>query len=91
MKVFAGDIVFAKAGRDKDKPFVVTEVLDEQYVLLADGRRRRVDKPKKKKLKHLLKSDHTSAYICEKLQAGVKVTNPDLRKVLAEFNESHDA
>ncbi len=91
MKVFAGDIVYAKAGRDKDKPFVVTEVLDEQYVLLADGRQRRAEKPKKKKVKHLLKSGHASVYIQQKLQTGVKVTNPDLKKVLAEFNESHDA
>lgn len=89
--VFAGDIVFAKAGRDKDKPFVVTEVLDEQYVLLANGRKRRVEKPKKKKVKHLLKSGHAAVNVQQKLQTGMKVTNPDIKKALAEFNELHDA
>lgn len=91
MEVFAGDIVYSKAGRDKDKPFVVLSVLDSQYALLADGRLRRVDQPKKKKIKHLLKSGHSSVYIIEKLAEGAKVTNPDLKKVLAEFLNEHDA
>ncbi len=90
MEVFAGDIVYSKAGRDKDKPFVVLSVVDSQFVLLADGRLRRVDQPKKKKIKHLLKSGYSSAYIAEKLAEGAKVTNPDLKKVLAEFLNEHD-
>ena len=85
MDVFAGEVVYSKAGRDKDKPFVVLEVIDGQFVMLADGRMRRVDKPKKKKMKHLLKSGYTSSYIQEKLAEGVKVTNPDLKRVLAEL------
>ena len=91
MEVFAGDIVFSKAGRDKEQPFVVLEVLDAQYVLLADGRMRRVDKPKKKKIKHLLKSGHAAEAVREKLTAGMKVTNPDLKRALAEFLGECDA
>jgi len=91
LDIFAGDIVYSKAGRDKDKVFVVLSVLEGQYALLADGRLRRVDKPKKKKLKHLLKSGHASSYIAEKLSEGMKVTNPDLKKVLAEFLNDVDA
>ena len=51
MELSAGDIVYSKAGRDKDKFFIVLEVLDSDYVLLADGGTRGVDKPKKKKLR----------------------------------------
>ncbi|MBQ4517030.1 MAG: RNA-binding protein [Clostridia bacterium] len=91
MDVFAGDIVYSKAGRDKDKAFVVLSVSDSQYAMLADGRKRLVDQPKKKKLKHLLKSGHSSAYIANKLAEGEKVTNPDLKKVLAEFLNEYDA
>ena len=91
MDVFAGEIVFSKAGRDKDKPFVVMKVIDAQYVFLADGRLRRVDQPKKKKIKHLLKSGHVASYIQQKLDAGVKVTNPDLKRALAEFLGDCDA
>ncbi len=43
----------AKSGRDKGKKLVVTEVIDNEYVMIADGRRRKIEKPKKKKIKHL--------------------------------------
>ncbi len=85
MDVFAGDIVFSKAGRDSDRPFVVLAVLDSQYALLADGRLRRVDKPKKKKIKHLSKSGQVAQTVREKLSEGTKVTNIDLKRVLTEF------
>jgi len=91
LEVFAGDIVFSKAGRDKEQPFVVLKVIDAQYVFLADGRTRRVDKPKKKKLKHLLKSGHVAPAVKEKLEADMKVTNPDLKRALAEFLGDCDA
>ncbi|MBR6729461.1 MAG: KOW domain-containing RNA-binding protein [Clostridia bacterium] len=91
MEVFAGEIVFSKAGRDKERPFVVLEVIDTQYVLLADGRLRRVDQPKKKKIKHLLKSGHVAQDIQEKLSAGMKVTNPDLKRALTAFLGDCDA
>ncbi len=91
MDVFAGDIVYSKAGRDKEKPFVVLEVLSTEFVLIADGRLRRVEKPKKKKMKHLLKSGHASGYLQTKIAEGERVTNPDVKKVLAEFLEEHDA
>ncbi len=70
---------------------MVLSVSDSQYAMLADGRKRLVDQPKKKKLKHLLKSGHSSAYIANKLAEGEKVTNPDLKKVLAEFLNEYDA
>ena len=47
-----GSIVKAKAGRDKDMFFVVLR-LEKDYAYIANGRRRRVEKPKKKKLIHL--------------------------------------
>ncbi|MBR7164458.1 MAG: RNA-binding protein [Clostridia bacterium] len=91
MNVFAGDIVYAKAGRDKDTPFVVLEVLDDEYVWLANGRRRKVEKPKKKKIKHLQKSKYTSLLVQEKLKNGGFVTNPDVKRALAEILNDHDA
>ncbi len=91
MNVFAGDIVFSKAGRDKESPFVVLAVTDAQYAMLADGRVRRVDKPKKKKIKHLLKSGHVASKIQEKLNSDMRVTNLDLKRVLAEFLNEYEA
>ena len=48
-----GMIVKSLAGRDKHRAFVVVGRLDEEHLLIADGRLRRIDKPKKKKLRHL--------------------------------------
>lgn len=87
MNFCAGDIVISKAGRDKDKHFVVLSVIDEQFVSLADGSLRRVDNPKRKKWKHLENTGNVSALVKEKISAGVRVTNPDLKKELAKFNQ----
>ncbi len=86
MNFCAGDIVISKAGRDKDKHFIVLAIVDEQFVLVADGDLRRVDRPKRKKWKHLENTGSQSAFIQEKLSAGVRVTNPDLKKELAQYN-----
>lgn len=48
-----GSIAFSKCGRDRNRVFVIVGVSDEQHVLIIDGRTRKIDKPKKKKLKHL--------------------------------------
>ena len=49
-----GRVVLSKAGRDKGHYFVVMEVLDECHVAIANGCQRKVDNPKKKKIKHLV-------------------------------------
>lgn len=49
----AGDIVLATAGKDKGKIFLLT-CCDNGYGLIANGRRRKVQSPKKKSLKHLV-------------------------------------
>lgn len=50
-----GQIVESRSGRDKGQCFIVYDILDDQYVLLVDGKLRKLSKPKKKKLKHLQK------------------------------------
>ena len=49
----AGRAVVSTQGHDKGRAFVVVKVLDERYVLLADGDTRKLEHPKKKQLKHL--------------------------------------
>ena len=45
-------IVRSRAGHDRDQLFLVVAV-DGSYVLLADGKRRRVEHPKRKNVKHV--------------------------------------
>ena len=49
----AGRVVMSTQGRDAGRYFVVLQVIDDQFVLMADGLSRKIAHPKKKKIKHL--------------------------------------
>lgn len=49
-----GQVVKSKTGRDAGGIFLVYKVLDSEYVEIVDGKRRTLEKPKKKKMKHLI-------------------------------------
>ena len=48
-----GRVVLSTQGRDAGRYFIVLQVIDEQFVLMADGQSRKLAHPKKKKVKHL--------------------------------------
>jgi len=83
-KIELADVVISLNGRDGGKRFLVVGTEDE-YSLLADGKGRRLEKPKRKKNKHLKLEDKAKGRIAEKFQAGEKVTNNELRRALAEY------
>ena len=85
------DIVQSVAGRDRGKHFFVMELRDD-YALLADGKLRKIEKPKNKKLKHMCLSAKSDARVAEKIRGGGKVLNSEIRKALAEYASSaaHD-
>ena len=74
------------AGRDRGQLFYVIDA-DEQYVYLADGKSRRLEKPKRKKRKHVQQIPRTESRIAEKIRNGEKVLNSELRKELASFGQ----
>ena len=47
-----GQIVIAMAGKEKLQKFVVVK-MQENFLYLADGKRLKAEKPKKKSLKHV--------------------------------------
>ncbi len=81
----AGQVVMSKAGRDKGKLFVVLNV-EESYAFIADGSLRKIEKPKKKKMKHLIKYNIIDDSIRGRLISGKKITNAELRKILLNIN-----
>ncbi|MFZ5966770.1 MAG: hypothetical protein ACOYVK_06310 [Bacillota bacterium] len=83
-----GQVVKSKAGRDRGRVFVVVDIVDEQYVLLVDGDLRKVDKPKKKKVKHLTKYNMISDEIKNRLENDEKVNNLLLRRELEKLGLS---
>lgn len=67
-EVEIGQIVKSKQGRDKGKIYIVIEVLSGDYVLLLDGYTRKINNPKKKKIKHLMVYNSKINDIIEKLK-----------------------
>lgn len=86
MSVALGQIVVSRAGRDAGKKFVVVKVIDHLFVEISDGDLRRLEKPKKKKIKHLSKTDEKVESLEEKLKSNSKITNAEIRKALAGLN-----
>ena len=76
------DVVQATAGRDRDKFFYVIGE-EEGLLLLANGKDRPLDRPKRKKRKHVQKVLRSETRVAQKLRSGDKVINSELRRDLA--------
>ena len=50
MEFTAGQIVFSKSGHDKGGAFIVIDI-EEEFLYIVDGKRRTLEKPKRKKNK----------------------------------------
>ena len=80
------DVVISTAGRDAGDLFYVLEA-DETWLLLADGKGRTIEKPKRKKRKHTNKVLRSETRVAAKLRAGDKVLNSELRRDLAYISQ----
>ena len=76
------DVVVSTAGRDSGEWFYVIAE-DPIYLYLANGKDRSLDKPKRKKRKHVQKVLRSETRVAEKLRHGDKVLNGELRRDLA--------
>ena len=84
-ELYPSVLVKSVAGRDKGGLFGGLSILDEQYVFISDGKKRRVEQPKKKKKKHLRCLGCNSEWLAGKLAGGGRVTNAEVRNALADF------
>ena len=76
------DVVVSTAGRDAGTWFYVVSE-DPVFLFLANGKDRTLDKPKRKKRKHVQKVLRSETRVAEKLRHGDKVLNGELRRDLA--------
>ena len=76
------DVVISTAGRDQGQLFYVIGV-DGTFVTLANGKNRTLEKPKRKKCKHVEKVLRSETRVAGKLLSGDKVLNGELRRDLA--------
>ena len=68
-----GSVVVSKAGRDKGYLLAVVGI-EKDFVLVADGKERPLERPKRKNPKHLAKTEITVSL--------ENITNRGLRKAL---------
>ena len=84
--IMISDVVVSTAGRDQGNLFYVVGT-DPIYLMLANGKDRTLDKPKRKKRKHVQKVLRSETRVAVKLQNGDKVLNSELRKDLAYLSQ----
>jgi ribosomal protein L14E/L6E/L27E len=77
MDITVGMLVYSKAGRDNKNLFLVLEV-ENGYAYIADGDMRKSEKPKKKKLIHLQKTN----YIFDNVSKDIE--NFEIRRIIAQ-------
>ncbi len=87
---YIGRVAISKSGRDESKNFIIIGIINENYVYISDGDLRPVEKPKKKKIKHLTITDTVADYIKSLLQAGDKVNNSAIKKYLQSMNSNEE-
>ena len=80
------DVVIPTAGRDAGKLFYVV-ASDETFLYLANGKDRSLEKPKRKKRKHVQKVLRSETRVAEKFRNGDKVLNSELRRDLAYLSQ----
>jgi len=78
-----GRIVLSKAGRDKGRAFIIVGS-EGPHLLLADGRLRRTEQPKKKKPMHVFSRPELITSIQGKLERGETPQNHEIRQALRE-------
>ena len=78
-----GRVVTSLQGRDRKRSFVVIGVPEEGFVLMSDGRTRKLDRPKKKKAKHLRPSP-VKMETYQQLLTENRLKDSDIRRFLGE-------
>ena len=76
-----GQIIIPKRGRDKGRAMIIVAV-NGDYAYLADGVTRLLEKPKKKKFKHI---QLTNTVLDLTIPSGRALQDADIRKFLAVY------
>jgi ribosomal protein L14E/L6E/L27E len=83
-----GQIVKILRGRDLNKFAIIIAIVDQRFLWLADGDKRKFDQPKKKNVLHLQLQDAISSEVVNSLLETGRVTNGKLRYALNKFVEN---
>lgn len=83
-----GYFAVSKAGHDCNEIYVIIN-FDSEYAYLADGRLKTVDRPKKKKLKHIQIIKYIDQDIESKLGQNKLLINEDIKRAIKLYKRNH--
>ena len=89
MEYQIGQVVYSKSGHDKGDVQMIIAV-EGDYLLLADGKCRKLEKPKRKKKMHVQPTFYVENEVAAKLQEGAYVLNADIKKALKKYLQVQD-
>ncbi|MCR5733582.1 MAG: KOW domain-containing RNA-binding protein [Lachnospiraceae bacterium] len=93
--MYEGLYAVSTAGHDRNKLYIILKE-ENDMVFLSDGKLRPVDRPKKKKLKHvrLIKKITFNEEIEKKLSGGndlcPEVTNEEIKRAIGMYREDNE-
>lgn len=82
-----GQLVCSTLGRDKGRVYLVIGILDSNRLLVADGKYRKIEKPKKKNIKHVSKLPLFVAEVAE-LVKEKRLSNGTVNKIISDYQQS---
>ena len=77
-----GAVVVSRMGRDEGRSFLVVQEVDDDFVLLADGKLRTMDHLKRKRRKHLKTTGIVVQELRDRLREGAAIENHEVRSWL---------
>jgi large subunit ribosomal protein L14e len=80
-----GQLVRILRGRDTNQYGVIVGILDEKFVMIADGDKRKFDRAKRKNLSHLELIEQISSEVQRSIEETGRVTNGKLRYAVSKF------
>ena len=82
MDIVKANIVKSTAGREKGELFFVLAT-EGDFLLLADGKLRPVERPKRKRRKHVVLRRADGGELSRRIRSNESITNSELRKAIA--------
>lgn len=84
-----GEIVKTTKGRDSGKFGIVIGYINDNFVTIADGDKRKYDRPKKKNIRHVVSTRYISEEIVQSINENGRVSNAKLRYIIQDYVSNH--
>ena len=89
MDLRRGDVVRSLAGHDRDGLYCVVNT-ESDFLQLANGKERKLNSPKRKRVKHVVRAGSSDHPVFLRLYSGETVGDNELRKALAAFRDERN-